>query len=351
MSETKYSWDWQPSSREEAEQWLEITDHFKRANIAKSRFADEAIIRAIATHAWKWGYNDKENLFLPALLENPNLTPELLSWLDDQTRTWGSSAQHSYWLKRYEIQANSNYDDTSSKKGRVGAFSAGLLTENLDLHSAAKSIFEMADHFAEQMWHDLTVQKHLELNYQNDYVDFLLPTELFGADEELLKRFSPGYFITWAAKEEELDLVYAQDRATDEGAENFDDGIFMDYMDEIAFAPQNLGFAIGAGLQNKDLEVLGREIFEYYLDCIFGDDREMYEVDLVINSDTPWSGIRYRELSEQRQMNLVVNFVNVLKHPYLGRTDGITYHLMHCMAKHDQTADNVKAFLRLNLPN
>lgn len=146
MSENKYSWDWQPSGREEAEQWLEITDHFKRANIAKSRFADEAIIRAIASHAWKWGYNDKENLFLPALLENPNLTPELLSWLDEQTRTWGSSAQHSYWLKRYEIQANSNYDDTSSKKGRIGTFSAGLLTENLDLHLAAKSIFEMADH-------------------------------------------------------------------------------------------------------------------------------------------------------------------------------------------------------------
>lgn len=174
---------------------------------------------------------------------------------------------------------------------------------------------------------------------------------MFGADEELLKRFSPGYFITWAAKEEELDLVYAQDRAIYDGAENFDDGIFMDYMDEIAFAPQNLGFAIGAGLQNKDLEVLGQEIFEYYLDCIFGDDREMYEVELIINNETPWSGIRYRDLSEQQQMCLVVNFVNALKHPYLGRNDGIAYHLMHCMAKHDQTADNVKAFLRLNLPN
>lgn len=351
MSEYTYDWDWHPSNRAEAVQWLQIDSHFKRINIAKSEFADEPIIRAMATHAWQWGFNDREYEILPALLDNPNLTPELRNWLDEQTRNWDARSQHQYWNKRHEVEINSNFDETSGVKGRVGAFSEGILSSSLDVESAARDILQMADHFTEQMWHDLAEQEHIELEYQNDYVDSLLPGFTFGANDEILKLFSPGYFITWAAKNEELDLVYAQDRATDEGAENFDEGIFMDYMDDDAFALENLGFAIGAGLQNEDLEVLDQETFEYYLEACFGDDREMHEVDLVINSDSPWSGIRYRELSEQQQMNLVINFVNVLQHPYLGRADGITMHLMHCMAKHDQTADNVKAFLHLNLPN
>ena len=352
--EHEYEWDWHPSSTADAAQWLKEKDHYKRANIAKSKYADEKIIRAMASHSWNWGYNDKEHLFLPSLLDNPNLTPELLGWLDEETRKWGFQTQHAYWIKRYEIDPrNSNYTTDEKKKGPTRSFAPELLNSNMDATASAAVILEMADHFAEQMWRDLKMQGEFDLDYTNDSHegDSLVPLELYGADEQLLKRFSPGYFVTWARKDEDLDVSYAQDRIYEDGQYHYEEGHFTDFLDEAPFAELNLAYAIGAGLQHEDLEVVDQEEFESSLEVCYGDDREMYEVNLVVTGDTPWTGVRYRELSEQQQMNLALNFVNVLKHPYLGRKDGIALHLMHCMAKHDQTADSVKAFLLLNLPN
>lgn len=350
MAGYEYSWDWHPTSPAETAKWLETENHWHRANIAKSEFADEKIIRAMASHSWNWGWNDKENLFLPYLLENPNLTPELLSWLDEETRKWDTKTQHAYWVKRYDINTrNINYAIIDSKQGPIRTFAPELLNSNLDLQESALAILEMADHFTEQMWHDLNIQGHIDLHYSNsDDGDTLLPSETFGANEELLNHFSPGYFVTWARKDEELDTGYALDRIQDEGHDHFEDEIFVDFLEEEPFSAVNLAYAIGAGLQHEDLEVADQEEFGGYLEDCYADDREMNEVKLVITSDTPWLGIRYSELSEQQQMNLALNFVNVLKHPYLGRKDGIAVHLMHCMAKHDQSADSVKAFLLLS---
>lgn len=351
MAKHDYDWDWHPSRKGQAKKWLKVDNHFKRANIAKSKFADEKIIRAMASHSWNWGYSDKAHLFLSHLLDNPNLTPELRSWLDEETREWDAKSQHAYWTKRFGIESNSNYNTASSQDGQDRSFAEGLLSSNLAPEDAARAVLEMADHFAEQMWHDLGEQGDIELSYTNDSYegDSLEPSELFGADEELLKPFSPGHRVTWVRKDQGLDFEYAEERVYEDGEYHFEEAAFFDSLDTAPFSDLNLGYAIGAGLQYEDLEVKDREAFEGYLETCYSDDYDMNEVSLVITSDTPWAGIRYRELSEQQEMNLVINFINALQRPYLGRKDGIAVHLLNCIARHSHTADNVRAFVLQNL--
>jgi hypothetical protein len=107
-------------------------------------------------------------------------------------------------------------------------------------------------------------------------------------------------------------------------------------------------FAIGAGLESYDLKNVKEDVYSGYLEEYYS-DRWYYSVSTEITQDSPWTGIRYRELSAQQQMNLVMNLVATLKHPFLGRADGLSLYLLDCLAKHDQTSENVKAFIASQL--
>ncbi len=350
MSEVEYDWNWHPKSKAEAEAWATYDSHWKRENVAKSEFADESIIKEIASH--NWGPNDSESSVLAALTENPNLTPELREWLDAKSSIWSLQVQHVYWLKRYGVdQMNSSYDSSGSeRRGPVRKFAPNFINSKLDFVEASKQALEIADQFMEQMWYDLAQQNHLTLSYTNIYrgAEFL-PADLGNTSEEILNFFSPGYFVTWVDKEDRFDFDWARERAEDDdGNSHFEENTYVDYIDEPYCGP-NLGLAIGAGVEAGDLKVLDLERYEEYLEEFHSDDSEMYEVTVTISKESPWQGTRYFELSDEQKMNLILNFIATLKHPYLGRSDGICVHLLECLAKHDQTPDSVKALITLQL--
>lgn len=273
--------------------------------------------------------------------------------------------RHDYWIEKYNIVAvNSNLNDQNETPGPTRSFEVGLIDSNLDLESASRAILEMADHFAEQMWHDLTKQNHVSLRYWHNQggeygEDKFFPE--FGAfenqvldiqdlDDDVLDRISPGMWATWISDYEVLDIKYARDRVEDfEGKEHFLESAYVEHMTEEPFSSMNLGMAMGAGKEYGDIDLVSEEIYNFYLEEIFGDDMEMFETQVEITSDTPWSGIRYRDLTENQQMNLAINLLTTMEHPYLGKHDGISRHFLCCLALHDHTAENVKAFLLLQL--
>jgi hypothetical protein len=338
---------WRPSSREDSEAWLSHNNQTARHYIAMSEFTDERTIKEMASHQWRWG-NEGEFNFLPHLLDNPNLTANLQIWLDEETRNWGSRAQHAYWVKRYGIKAKFTFE-AGEEKFSIRSFTPSLLEKRLPPEESCQAILEISDHFTEQMWHDLATQNQLELRYENSYVETFLPSELFNSTEEILNLFSPGFRVAWVRKLQQLDVAKAQSEVQGNGEWHFTESIFEDFLDEDSFPEENLCHAIGAGLENRDLKILDDEIFEEYLDAYYPFEegtKHMYLVDLAIRAESPWAGERYSELTEEHQRNLVHNFINTLKHPYLGRADGISLHLMHCMYRHSQTAEAVKKILR-----
>jgi hypothetical protein len=350
---TEYSWDWKPKCKADAENWREL-DHYGRKNIIHSEFADESIIKAMAKSSWS--ENDSPHDVLPTLLDFPGITPELTSWLDDISGNWPLIAQHFYWYRRYSVERwNSNINTLNDSSHPTRAFPASMINELCEVEQANHGFLEIADHFTEQLWHDLTEQGHTKLFYSNGYRgdDLLEPSDIAQTDEEILKLFVDGYNVQWLEKEEELDFEWARERAEDgDGSFHFEDGEYTAWVEEDEpFADPNLAYAIAVGLENDDLELLDEKAYANYLESLYTDDPEMQEVTVKIKSDTPWVGVRYRELSEAQQLNLTNNIVVTLKHPYFGRPDGITRHILQCMVKHDQTADNVKALILLNLPN
>ena len=348
MAEVVYDWQWHPTSKAEADAWLTYESSSKRANVASSEFADESIIRQMATH--NWGPNDSEASVLPSLAVNPNLTPQLRDWLDAQSANWSLSAQNTYWWNRYGGNSNNS---NHGKDYPNRSFSSEILTKKLDADSASRVILEIADQFSEQMWHDLSEQKHLSLVYWNEYRGATFrpsDRDLGNASEEVIKLFSPDYEVTWVSKDETFEFVYARERAEDDdGKWHFEENTYVDYIVEEPFAKENLGLAIGAGIQEEDLTVLDSAKYEEYLEELHSDDSEMYEVSIAVIKDSPWEGIRYRDLPDDQKMNFVLNLIATLNHPFLGRSDGISVHLLDCLAKHDQTPETVKALIILQL--
>ena len=265
---------------------------------------------------------------------------------------------HSYWLEKYKIDStNSNFYDDGPTRG----FHDELIESKLGLHEASRAILEMADYFAEQMWHDLAKQKHLHLNYwiNSHGSDKFFPEfgvveksqiKIIDLDDEVLKQICPGQDVTWIARSSSFDRSYARDRAQElEGQEHFLENDYVYQIDEEPFPYMNLGLAIGAGKEYGDIDLVNDEVYDFYLEQIFGGDIDMLETEVEITSDTPWVGIRYRELTEDQQMNLAINLLTSMEHPYLGKPDGISRHFLCCLALHDSTAENVKTFLSLQL--
>jgi hypothetical protein len=355
FEEESEDWDVHPKSEAEAAAWRRLELYINIQNVAKSKFSGESIIREMGAHAWN---GNNENLVPAALLSNPNLTPELLSWLDSAPGAWSTTALHDYWIERYKLnKSNSNFYPGEEQSGPTRSFHVGLIDSKLDFQTASSAVLEMSDHFAEQMWHDLAKQKHLTLNYWNSEngEDKFFPEfgfaeneklNIFELDEEVLNQLSPGIYVTWIEKEASFDRVYAQTLAEDsEGQEHFLEGDYVQHAYQEPFPSMNLGLAIGAGKQYGDIDLVDSEIYDFYLQQIYGDDVENYETKVTIAKDTPWEGIGYRELNEQQQMNLAVNLLSTMDHPYLGRPDGISRHFLCCLALHDDSAEKVKAFL------
>lgn len=354
------NWDLHPKSEAEASQWRELEFSSNICNVAKSKYSGETIIRDMGSHAWNSSTGD---LVPASLLSNPNLTPELIVWLDSNPGTWSITAIHNYWVERYKlVNTNSNFYQGQEEPGPTRGFRVDLIDSKLDLHDASSAILEIANHFAEQMWHDLAEQKHLTLNYWNreygsdkffpefgsDQIDTLAIREL---DEDILEIISPGSHATWIDRDDSFDIAYARSRAEDSdgGLDHFLGNYYIDEIGEDPFPYMNLGMAIGAGFGYGDIELVDDKFYDFYLEQAFGDDVEMVETKVTITSDTPWVGIRYRELAEGQQMNLAINLWTTMGHPYLGRPDGISRHFLCCLALHDSTAENVKAFLLLQL--
>ena len=201
-----------------------------------------------------------------------------------------------------------------------------------------------------QMWRDLTVQGHMKLTYVNeiDYRDQLYPTDV----KDDYVRYVLNELIdvdsieVWAKKSESLDLQYAQDVLI--GNDRFSE-LSSDYVYDEEFSEYLLGYAIGKGLVDGDLQVIGQDTFNSYLRILFDDERHLFNVELEIFGDVDWDGVRYRELSPDQQMNLVTNFLNSRQDSDEAWANVVVPHLLECMARHEQTAGDTKSLIRLNL--
>ena len=354
MAEEVYGWNWRPSSKADAEAWLSYDNYLKRANVARSEFADETVIREMVSHSW--GNSDSAGIILAALAENPNFTLELTEWVHAQSTNWSLESQHEYWLTRYDVAVvNLGFPQGHDQRGATRTFPTEFIGSKLDGDAASRITLEIADQFMEQMWHDLSDQKHLELHFFNEYRGATFaPTDLGRASEEIIKFFSPGDFVTWVSREEKFDFDHASDLAyNDQGKCHFEDKSYVWQIVDEPFCGPNLGLAIGAGLQANDLKVLNSERYKGYLEELHSDDREMYEVSINTVGETPWHGTRYSDLSDDQKWNLTLNIISTLQHPYLGREDGISIHLLDCLAKHNQTPEAVRDLIisKLEEPN
>lgn len=201
-----------------------------------------------------------------------------------------------------------------------------------------------------QMWRDLTVQGHMKLTYVNeiDFRDQLYPTDV----KDDYVRYVLNELIdvdsieVWAKKSESLDLQYAQDVLI--GNDRFSE-LSSDYVYDEEFSEHLLGYAVGKGLQDGDLQVIGQDTFNSYLRTLFDDDRHLFNVEVEIFGDVDWDGERYRELSPDQQTCLVTNIANSRHDSDKDWANVVVPHLLECMAKHDQTAENVRSLIRLNL--
>lgn len=358
MAKIEHAYDWMPSSKAEADAWMD-TDSISMMKIAKSSFANESVIRAMATYSW--GSNDGDNFILPALLENPNLTPQLREVLDANSRTWCYETAVNYWISRYSIDApSSNRERYDGKSKPVSqSFSEALLSSKLSFEDSARAVLEIADQFAEQMWRDLAVQKHCSLEYweEGGYLDKFFPVFTAAAqsgsevlNEDLIEILSPGEWVTWVELSNSISFDYLRGGAENfDGQFHFDERDYLDYLNDGPYSATSLGFAIGAGVENGDLEVVDQDGYKTYLLSAYENTDPGVDCEVTVSGDSPWTGVRYRELSEDQQMNLVINLLTTLKHPYLGRPDGASRHFLNCIALHDDTGENVKASLLIAL--
>jgi hypothetical protein len=102
MTEKVDDRDWHPSNRAEAEAWLTYESTWKRANVARSKFTNASLINEIASHILGF-YEQDGHVLIAALMENPNLTPELIESLDKKSVKLNIDSQLSYWMHRYGV--------------------------------------------------------------------------------------------------------------------------------------------------------------------------------------------------------------------------------------------------------
>ena len=344
MTENTGDQNWHPSNSAEAEAWLTYESRWKRANVARSKFTNSSLIKEIAAHAWA-SYDQEGWMLIAAIWENPNLTQEIIESLDKKSVTLNIDSQYSYWMHRYVV-VNLSVSNSSVSNSPPSQFASEFLNTKLDLDAASRNTFEIAHEFLEQMWHDLAEQKHLDLHYSQEQhdPDFFRPLDIGQTSEQILDYFSPVYDVTWISKEQIFNFLYAADEAYDAGRSHFEESYFWDHLGDGPYSNTNLMFAIGAGLEGNDLKNVKEDVYSGYLEEYYS-DRWYYGASTEITKDSPWTGVRYRELSADQQMNLVLNILTTLKHPFLGRPDGLSLHLLDCLAKHDQTAAKVKDFI------
>lgn len=340
---TAYDSDWTPKNRNDCLQWKELDNFFNLLAVASSEYTDEEIIRGIAAHDWS---SASYSNFLPRLGLNPNLTPDLLIWLDEQTRNWPLVAQNGYWLQRYAIPAVLSMEQTPA------TFKESFYNTRLDASVAARQLLEIASPLAEQMWHDLALQGIFELSYWRDSYsgDEFVPNisnagpSVSIGDESVLQRIlSKGYFTTWISVSDDVDYSLALENATrdyeilaEESGEASSEEPFTSY---------GLAYAYAGGLDLGDIDTTNESKLHALLDEVYSDDESCVESSVEITQDTLWLGPRYRALSPEQQENIAHNISATLTHPYLGATGGIATHLLVCLALHSETADLVRDFI------
>jgi hypothetical protein len=347
----RYSWEWQPASADDAATWQTVGDTFKLANIASSRWAGESVIRGIASH--DWGPDERPEV-IRGLLENPNLTPELLSWLDKQSVKWGIDTQWNYWITRYGVNSlNVNYMRSGGEAGPVRSFAPSLIDSTIDANTAAQQIVEISDHFAEQMWHDLAVQEVVVLNYVKDnwegdrlrpYIETEAgPLEL--GDETHLDLVSPGYLASWLDHVDYLDVDYARDRASWEWSDRFQGDWQYTVDSDNPFSDANLAFVVAAGLATGDFKHHDESAYGRYLEAAYRDHESMFDSEVTITADSPWAGPRFRDLTATQQMNFTANLLATIEHPFLGAPRGLAWHFLICIWLHASTVDAVRELI------
>lgn len=234
-------------------------------------------------------------------------------------------------------------------------FPEPLLTSNLSPEVAREHIrgtyFKDIGQFIQQLWRDLSVQGHIQLIYMNqEYRDELYPSEV--KDDYVRATVSNLIDLVsveeWARKSETFNLEWAREVLINDG-ENFSE-FYSDLMQDEEFPLDLLGYAAGKGLGDGDLQLVGKDVFNSYLPTIYN-EHIFYNVELEIFGDVLWDGPRYSELSPDQQMYLVTNFLNSRQDSDQDWANVVAPHLLNCIARHDRTADNVKAFILLNLTN
>lgn len=238
-----------------------------------------------------------------------------------------------------------------SQLGIGESFSDELINSVLDEQQAASEITKIAGRFAEQMWHDLFEQNHLQLQYSQADKDWFAPVGFDKTPWQTLDKLSPGKDVSWINKNDGWALTFdyesAHQLAEGSDADDFYDdpsGYIFNIVDE-PFIDELLALAIGAGIQFGDLKVLDAEKYDQYLYEKYRAEPEMYVLKVEVRGETPWTGVRYRDLKENQQVHLVTNLAASMNSEELGGETGVATHLLNCMAAHDQTAESVKAFI------
>ncbi|MFM1787193.1 MAG: hypothetical protein RL228_1143 [Actinomycetota bacterium] len=353
MTETNpfEDWSWTPKSHEDSLLWKQASsDNGYRIypKIAASPFTSVETLRDMADSKLnvRQGRGRGDYAYAEtysAMLDNPNMTPELLAYLDEKSATWSPETNWVYWLKRFEPETSEPDDSTDDY------FDENLINRNdLSIEEAAGSILNLSSGLAQQFWHDLSIAKRISLTYQRDNYDGDLFEPFIEGDttgERIYELLSPGYDATWIDHEESLDQEYARDRLNDEYSELIDEGEWMTWGDGEPFHEVLLAAAIGAGLDKNDLIVKDEPQFTRYLEVLYEDDEQMLESSVTITSDTPWQGPRFSELSENQRFNLTHNLVTSMTHPAL--SSGISEHLLLCIAAHPMTEEKTLTYLFL----
>lgn len=338
MTECTKAFDWKPANAQDATDWRgDGQCELHLGWILASEFASEAVVREIIeSNIFKSYYTFRDSLWV-----NPNLTEFTFVWLDDYSKNWPSDQAFQYWQRRYhEGWSPENLDSRKPLEliKQLTGFQNEILEDSLSAEVAAREVVRIAKYFAQQMWHDLTKQGDTYLTYVEDsYAGSTLrpsfPLTELDAGDYVLDGLSDGYFTSWISHGKEVDYQYGMDTVqnyTDQ------DGIREDG-DEID--DSSLCKALVTGSNLGDLEITG-DIQRYFeASNLFGELDFDYPV--TIESEPTWEGPRFRELEEAQQRNLINNILVTMDHSLLGRPQGLSTHLLICIAFHENTTAKV----------
>ena len=268
-------WSWRPKSHEDSLLWKQVdaNDGWRiYPMIAASPFTSVETLRDMADSKLNFSFHRGRlqsgyASTYSAMLDNPNMTPELLAFLDEKSGTWNVETSWAYWQKRFEPKTPKPVDSTDDY------FDERLINRNdLALSEAAESVLSIAGVLAEQFWHDLAIAEQISLYYQRDNIDgdqFTPGIDGDPANEQIYEILSPGYAATWIQHEESLDAEYARERISDDYSDFVDEGEWVNWGEDDPFNEALLAAAIGAGLENEDLVVKDEIEFTRYLEVAY----------------------------------------------------------------------------------